>query len=380
MKIGVNALFMIPGEVGGTETCLRKILPCAAEAFPQDEFIIFANDENRTVLASDLRSCDNVSLVDMRVRATSRWRRALCEQFALPKALRRTGVEALWNPGNAALMYSKIPQATTIYDMQFTRFPEDFSRREHFVIRKLALDALKRSDKVFTISEFSRQEILRNTNTPFNKIEVVPSAASEIFAQRLPDAFIAERIMTLTHASDPYILCVANTYPHKSVETAVAAFGEVAGEIPHRLVLVGKPRRGEAAVAAAIAKLPDPGRVVRLQYVAETDLVALYQGADLFVLPTKYEGFGLPVIEAMTAGVPVVSTREAAVPEVGGDTIEYVHAGDSADFARAIRKVLAFDKETRSAFIERAYARSTKFTWNEAAKIIVETIKGLNVI
>jgi len=208
---------------------------------------------------------------------------------------------------------------------------------------------------------------------------VVPSAASEIFAQRLPEEFVAERLMTLTHTSDPYVLCVANTYPHKSVETAVAAFGEIMGEFPHKLVLVGKPRRGEAAVAAAVAKIAEPGRVVRLHYVAETDLVALYQGADLFVLPTKYEGFGLPVIEAMTANVPVVSTREAAVPEVGGDTIEYAHAGDAGDFARAMRKVLSMDRESRSAFAERAYARSTKFTWEEAARLIVETIKQLKI-
>ena len=377
MRIGVNALFMIPGEVGGTETCLRRILPCAAGGFPEDEFIVFANAENRNVLASDLRHCENVAIVDMRVRAVSRWRRVLCEQFALPKALRRTGAQVLWNPGNAALAFTDIPQATAVYDMQFTRFPEDFSRGELAAVRRLTLSALKKSAMVFTGSEFSRQEIVRSTPTPFMRIEAIPYAASENFAKRLPAEFIAERVLALTHGAEPYLLCVANSYPHKNVETAVAAFGEIMAEIPHKLVIVGKPRRGEAAVDEALDALPANDRVTRLHYVTETDLTALYQGADMFVLPSKYEGFGLPIIEAMMAGTPVITTREGSIPEIGGDTIEYARTGDAADFAAAIRKILALDPQSLRDVTARAAARAARFSWDETARQTVEALKRI---
>ena len=377
MKIGINALFLIPGEVGGTETCLRQTLPRAARAFPDDEFVVFANAENIRVLALDLRHCDNVSLVDMRVRASSRPARILREQFSLPGILKRAAIDVVWNPGNGALLFTAIPQATTIYDMQFTRFPEDFSGKELRAIKFVVGHALKKSGKILTISEFSRQEIIRASATQFEKIEVVPSAVSEIFGNRLPGDFMAERMMALVHGSEPHILCVANTYPHKSVETAVEAFGEIIAEIPHKLVIVGKPRRGDAAVEAAISALPDPGRVVRLRHVAELDLAALYQGADLFILPSKYEGFGLPILEAMAAGVPVISTHSGAVPEVGGDTIEYAKPGDASAFAAAMRRLLSLPPAARAELAKRAADRAAKFSWDETARRTVEALKQL---
>ena len=148
MIVGVNALFMIPGEVGGSETYLRRTLAAAAHAFPQHEFVVFANHENRNAMARDLKPFPNVTLVDMRVKAESRARRALCEQTALPKVVAGKGIEVLWNPGNTAPLRVACPQATSVYDMQFMHFPEDFSRTALFFTKLFTRLAMRRSQAV----------------------------------------------------------------------------------------------------------------------------------------------------------------------------------------------------------------------------------------
>lgn len=377
MIIGVNALFMIPGEVGGSETYLRRTLAAAAKTFPQHEFVVFANHENRNTLARDLKPFSNVTLVDMRVKAISRARRVICEQTALPKVVAGKGIDVLWNPGCTAPLRVSCPQVTSVYDMQFMHFPEDFSRAGLFFMKRLTHRALRRSQAVLTISEFSRQEIARYTRTPFDAIRVTLLAADESYANPLPGEFIAERVMALLHSGEPYILVVANTYPHKSVETAVRAFAKLCPDIPHRLVLLGKPRRGEPAVEAALAEVPAPERVSRLHYLTQTDLAALYQGAELFVFPSKYEGFGLPVLEAMSAGVPVLTTREASIPEVGGDAVAYAEAGNATAFAAEIRRLLALDAPAREALVAKAKARAANFSWAATARATVAAFESL---
>lgn len=372
MRIGVNALGLVPGEVGGAETYLRRTLDAMLRLHPGHDFVVFGNTENRQVLAQDLKPHANVTLVDLRFRAQSRARRILMEQFVLPGVLRRTGVEVLWNPGYVAPLRPPCPQLTAVLDMQYRRFPEDLTWAGLRATRLLVGAALRRSQGLVTISEFSRQEILRFSRVPFESIAVTPLAADESFATPLPGTFLAERIMALLHGADPYVLCVSNSYPHKSLETAVAAFGQIAGEIPHRLVLVGQPRLGEPAVEAAIAALPDPGRVVRLRYVARQDLVALYQGADVFVFPSRYEGFGLPVLEAMTAGLPVLASRAGSIPEVGGEAIRYAPPGDSGAYAAELRALLFLPLEQRAELTHAARTRAALFSWEATARGTVE--------
>jgi glycosyltransferase involved in cell wall biosynthesis len=368
MRIGVNALGLIPGEIGGAETYLRRTLEAMARLFPEHEFIVFGNTENRLALAEDLRDHANATLVDLRFHAMSRIRRVVKEQFVLPRLLRRAGVDVLWNPGYVTPLRAPCPRLTAVLDMQYKRFPEDFPPAGLRATRFLVGAALRRSEGLVTISEFSRQEILTFSRVPFDRIAVTPLAVDECFATPLPGRLLAERVMALLHGADPYVLCISNSYPHKSLQTAVEAFGRIMADIPHRLVMVGQPRLGEPAVEAAIAALPQAGRVVRLRYVAKQDLVALYQAADAFVFPSKYEGFGLPVLEAMKAGLPVVAARAGATPEVGGDAIRYVPPGDAEALAAELRKVLYLPQEERAALTAAARARAASFSWDATAR------------
>lgn len=376
MKFGVNALFLIPGEVGGSETSVRRTLPALASRLaPHEELVVFANAENRDALAADLRDAPRVTVVATGLRAVSRVRRVLFENLTLPRVARALGLGALWNPGNAALHRAPCPQVTTIYDMQYRHFPEDFPFAARLAMRRAVPAAVRRSALVLAISEFSRREILGELpDTPDDRVVVTPLAADPFFAKPVPGPALAEAAFSLTGGADPFLLVVSNSYPHKSIETAVRAFGRLSAEIPHRLVVVGRPRRGEPAVEAALAELPDRGRVSRIHYVSLADLTALYHSADLLVFPSRYEGFGLPVLEAMTAGLPVIAAREGSVPEVAGPAAVYARTGDPDDFARAIRELLA-DPAERARRAEAGRERARLFSWDRTAELTLAALR-----
>ena len=369
MKIAVNALFLVPGQVGGTETYLRRTLAAMPPLLaPDEELLVFANAENAALLAADLRGAPRATVVATGLRAASRARRVLFENRTLPRALAAAGADVLWNPGNAAPLRAPCPQATTVHDMQYRRFPEDFSPVSLAAMRLLVPAAVRRSARTIAVSEFSRSEILSLVpGADPARVVAVPEAADPLFAADVPGAAVAERALALSGGAEPLLLVVSNSYPHKSLETAAAAFGLLQKDFPHRLLVVGRPRRGEPALAAAMAALPDPSRAARLDYASRDDLAALYRAADLLLFPSRYEGFGLPVLEAMSAGLPVVAAREGSVPEVAGDAAVWARAGDAEDFARAARAVLS-DPAERDRLAEAGRARAALFSWERTAE------------
>ncbi|MBO7299471.1 MAG: glycosyltransferase family 4 protein [Kiritimatiellae bacterium] len=380
MKIGINALFLIPGEVGGTETYLRKTLIELPSIAPEHEFVIFANEENRNLLARDLADFSNVSIIDTKVHATSRLKRVLHEQFVLPKVVLSQKIDVLWNPGNICPLYKHTcPYVTTIHDMQYISYPNDFTKLVFFFMKHFTPKAILKSDAVVTNSEFARQEIVQYSKVKVDRVHVVLPGVTQNFSEHLEPEFIKERKIALLHSNDPYLLVVANSYPHKSIETAIEAFGKLNLTKPLNLVILGRPRLGEPAVQTAIEALQNSERIIRLHHVVESDLRALYQGAAAFVFPSRYEGFGLPVLEGMCARTPVIAARNASIPEVGGDTIEYFNGGDYEDLAMAIKKVLNKSEAQLNAQITAQAQRATRFNWKDTAKnilaLLVDTAK-----
>lgn len=382
MKIGVNALFLIPSEVGGSETVVRQtLLALARQLSDSDELVVFLNAENRNVLLRDLRKEPRVRLVDTNIRATSRIRRFLFESFVLPKLLRAAGVDVLWNPGNTAILYAPCPQLTTIYDLQYKHFPDDFNRATLRTLATLVPFSARKSQIILTISEFSRHELVDLLHVPFQNVRVAKLAAEASFAMELPGDFLAERVMTLTHYPNPFVLVVANSYTHKNLETAVRAFRLIADEFPeHRLVIIGRPRRGEPLLQQAIQELPDPSRVTRISYIEHKDLVALFQRAEVFLFPSLHEGFGLPILEAFCCGLPVICCRETAIPEVAGDCAIYAKSADPEDFARHLRTLLANTSEAlalRQQLAEKGRARAREFSWSESAAVLLDAARSV---
>jgi glycosyltransferase involved in cell wall biosynthesis len=359
LRLGVNTLFYLPGEVGGSETYLLETLRALVRRAEAPDLVLFTNAENHARLRAE---CPGAELVETGVGAASRPARILAEQFRLPRLVKQARVDVLWSPGYTAPAFCACPQVVSVLDMQYKRFPQDVSWLAARAMDVLYPSAARRCDAVVAISEFAQSEVVRFTGIPAEKVTVTPLAADPAYGEPAgpPPAEVR---------GAPYLLCVAHTYPHKNVEVLVRAFHRIAPEIPHRLVLVGKARFGEPAVAAAMEKAP-PGRVVRFHGLRRRDLMALYQGADWFVFPSLYEGFGLPVLEAMLAGVPVLTTREASIPEVGGDAVRYADGRDEAAFAAALREAVACPADRKATQAAAAKERARGFTWEASVQTL----------
>ncbi|MFH0785363.1 MAG: glycosyltransferase family 1 protein [Pseudomonadota bacterium] len=378
MRLGVNTLFLVPGDVGGTETYLRETMVAAVNEYPEVEFILFTNLENNSLFRKLFVGKDNVRCVCLQFRASIRPLRILLEQLLLPFTVKKHCVDILWSPGYTAPFFSFCPQVVTVCDLQYKRFPEDMSWLERAVLDFLVRGACRQCDAVLAISEFSRQELIKYNFT--NKIKAhtnllgVDASFGDLIAEDEK-----QHCLQKLSLDRPFILCVAHSYPHKKIEVLIEAFAEIEDDIPHNLVVVGRPRRGEHLLNLALKSLKNKDRYTRFnEDLPYRTLQILYQAADMFVLPSAYEGFGLPIIEAMLAGVPVITTQEGALKEISGGHAFCVDQISSQDIAEQMMKVSLLPMEERSAKILAAQRWAQSFTWKKSAQNMFAVFNKVN--
>lgn len=375
LRLGVNTLFLVPGDVGGTETFLRETLKALVEC-EEAVLVVFTNRENDHLLRQDLQQRQDVEFVRLDFSAANRPLRILLEQLWLPFSAIGRNLDCLWSPGYTAPFWAPCPQAVTIPDLQYKSHPEDMSRIERLTLDTLVRMACRRSRLVFTISEFSKREVVRYGFASAEKVHAILLGVNHGFAVPVDEERRKKALGGLIPMDNPYILCVAHSYPHKNIHLLIEAFSRLEEHIPHNLVVVGKPRRGEEAVKEAVGRLKNPGRYFRFSSgLPHQTLQMLYQGADLFVLPSAYEGFGLPVIEAMMAGVPVVTTRAGSLPEVGGQLVAYAASISADDLAEQINKLAKMRGEERKPLTDGARRRAMEFTWQRSAVQLFKIVK-----
>jgi glycosyltransferase involved in cell wall biosynthesis len=312
----------------------------------------------------------------VKIRSAFRPIRILAEQTALPWHVSKQNVDVLWSPGYTAPLYCPCPQLVTIHDLQYKTYPEDLSFLERITLDFLVKNACKRCDLIITVSEFSKREIIRFNYATDDKIDVVLEGVDPIFGE--PVDFDISQIVNMPKGT-PYILCVAHTYPHKKVHVLIQAFGTLTNKIPHHLILVGKARRGESKVQEALNHLSDHKKMHRISDLEYHQLNALYQAADLFVLPSVYEGFGLPVLEALMAGIPVLTTREASLPEVGGACAVYFDDVNSECISQAILDVHSRGVNEKMLTKRNSKIWAKSFSWKKSAKETMSLLQNLRL-
>jgi glycosyltransferase involved in cell wall biosynthesis len=266
-----------------------------------------------------------------------------------------------------------VPIVSTIHDIAFRRFPALFPLKHRLLLNLLIPTAARNAAAVITGSESTRRDLIELYEVEPERITVTPYAADPIY-QPMDRDEARQAVRKRLRVPVPYLLSVGVLQPRKNLPRLVRAYNRIARGIPHRLVLVGKEGWAGEALQQAISEAPPGREPIFTGYVPDADLPALYAGADLFVYPSLYEGFGLPPLEAMACGTPVITSNTSSLPEVVGDAGVMVDPLDTEALADAIVSLLN-DERRRNELAEAGPKRAAQFTWDRTARETVEVYR-----
>jgi glycosyltransferase involved in cell wall biosynthesis len=277
----------------------------------------------------------------------------------LPRALRRLR-PALGHFNYVIPPAYRGPAVVTVHDLSFEHDPSLMGRRDRFFFRTLVPRSARRADRVLAVSERTKHDLVDHYGVAEEKVVVTPNGVDPLFH---PNGNAPAR--------SPYALFVGGIQPRKDPLSAIEALGLLDSDLS--LVLVGDEKRGGDEVRAAVRRLGLEQRVELTGHVEREELADLYRGAACLVFPSRYEGFGLPVLEAMASGTPVVAAAAGAVPEVAGDAAILVEPGDPTALAGGIERALADRERLVAAGLERA----RQFNWAKTARLTLQAYREL---
>ncbi len=396
MRIGVNTLPLFPGQIGGMETYTVNLLTHLAAIDRQHTYYLFVARYNRALFdalcqRSNVARVQTLSLqglryaergaakvagfVGQRVPRLSRWLINAVANAHMASNIRKHKVDLWFCPLiNLAPGHLRLPGVVCIPDLQPVLHPEHYRRDLADWYRKRLSASCREATQVITLSEFSRSTIVDRYGISPDKVHAIPLAASEEFFLPQDDSAL-QAVKTKYSLPSDYAFYPANTWPHKNHTTLLKALHVLREKYGDKLpcVLTGVERGGHNALVKAVQELDLAGQVRLLGHVETGDMPLLYRGARLLIFPSLFEGFGLPLLEAMASECPVVCSNSTSIPEVVGNAALLFDPRDPEAIADAIHRVLT-DEELRHRLIRAGRERCRHFSWERTAR---ETLKIL---
>jgi glycosyltransferase involved in cell wall biosynthesis len=268
----------------------------------------------------------------------------------------------------------KVPTLLTVHDLSFIHFPETFTENLVSYLNRIVPWSINRATHILADSKSTKNDLIRFWSVPEDKITVLYSGVSRGFK---PVTSIKEirRVRKKYKLGDgPYLLSVGTVQPRKNYGMLIKAFREVADKYDHNLIIVGGMGWMHEPILEEVSKQRLEGRVRFLGYINDRDLPALYSAATLFALPSLYEGFGLPILEAMACGVPVIASDSSCFPEVVGEAGLLLPADDVEAWSNALVEMIE-DMSRRMKLVGAGFLRARRFSWPSAARDLL-TVYG----
>jgi glycosyltransferase involved in cell wall biosynthesis len=381
MRIGIDAR-TLSGRFTGDRTYWRGLIGGLAAIDTENEYILYTRqpvDGEPPIVGPNFRWREIPQPVNDALWMLRGW----------PRALSEDRIDVAHTQYNIPLLGTPCPIVTTVHDVSFALFPDLFPRRDRWILNTLVPRSMQKSVRVIADSESTRRDILRTykSRVPAEKVTTILLAADARFTPPQDGQESARAVVNTQFGLEekPYVLSVGVLQPRKNLGVLLDAFGLLKlgpDPPPHKLVIVGKRGWLGQELDRQVAELPAvvTRDIVWAGYVADDDLPALYGGADAFCYPSKYEGFGLPPLEAMASGCPVLCVRASSLPEVVGDAAVLLTHDDSTAWANALEKMLS-QPSIRERWRTRGLERAAQFSWQKTARetlrVYEESLKTL---
>lgn len=303
----------------------------------------------------------------------------LWSQVFLPLALLRNRLgknrlDVFFSPAHYSPRFAPCPTVVTIHDVAYLHYPEEFLKRDLYQLRNWTRYSINQASRIIAVSKTTKKDVMTFYKVPEKKVEVVYNG----FEKEIDDSQIPSGIEEIDNKiKPPYLLYVGTIQPRKNITALIRAFSQLSKEHPElHLVITGKRGWLFDQIFKEARDLYLDNKIIFTGYVSDEELVYLYQKAFCFVLPSYYEGFGIPVLEAMSFGCPVIASFSSSLPEVGGEAALYFDPADYKDLADKV-KLLYDDKSLAKELIRKGRERIKQFSWNTCAKETLEILKNV---
>ncbi len=294
--------------------------------------------------------------------------RILWEQFIFPFEIVRLRPHLTHSLAFASSLLSGIPSVVTVYDLSFILYPEYFRTANRTYLKWATRQSVARAQHIITISESTKRDLIHLFAISANKIEVIPPGVEPEFFEEVEGPAL-EQFCRGKNLPEHFVLFIGTQEPRKNIPALIRAFAQAKSHVhlPHRLVIAGGRGWLDDAIERTIEELDLQHDVIRPGFVAQEELPLWYRAADAFVYPSQYEGFGLPPLEALAAGTPVITSNCSSLPEVVGDAALLIAPRDQEGLAQALERVLT-EPSLREELSMRGRARAREFTWARTAQ------------
>jgi glycosyltransferase involved in cell wall biosynthesis len=369
VHVGLNLVFLVPGETGGMEVAARELIPALLQAAPAGyRFTAFVNRE--AAQAGDGPWGELLPAVTVPVRARNRVQWVLGEQTLLPGLAASRRVTLMHSMASTAPVWGPFRRVVTVHDLIYARFPEAHPGIRDRGMRLLVPAAARRSHRVIADSLSTREDLVRLLGIPAERIDVVPLGLGSVQRAEPLSALATRERFAL--GVRPVLLSLSAKRPHKNLSALIGALALIPPERRPLLVLPGYPTWHEQELRERAEGAGVAGDVRFLGWVSGAEIEGLWSLAQAFVFPSLYEGFGLPVLEAMARGVPVACSNASSLPEVAGEAALMFDPHDESAIAAAVQRLLGDPAEAerlRAAGRERV----RRFTWQRTAALTLES-------
>ena len=374
MRIGINTLVAVPSEIGGAQTYLSKLIDNLAKIDKLNQYFLFVAPWNKDLFQVGQKNFEQIICnIPRKFLAI----RALYEQMILPILAWRSKIDVFHSPASVSPFILPCPCVLTIHDVAPFVFPELTPAIFRYYWNITFKMSARLAHLIITVSHSAKKDLVKLLGISEEKIEVIYHG-SELETPELKDKSYLEPVQNKGKSDVPYILWVGRMYGHKNLTRLLYAYNKLIKAyqgIKHRLVLCGMKSWGYPSFAKTMEDLNLEDKVIFKGYVPDGELKSMYSNASLFVFPSLVEGFGFPILEAMSHGVPVVTSNCGAMVEIAGDAALLVDPYSVDEIAEAMHRVLT-DESLRATLIKKGLERASQFSWEKTARETLAVYKA----